>query len=278
MNILDLPDNLIDSICDHLSHFSVAVLRIFTDDKMEQIKLIGSGTLVTVNNCPAILTAEHVLKELKKSDQLGLLTSFKGNPHRYKFSINHIILHKIARGDDDSKGPDLGLIILPESNIGRLKAEKSFFNIDKRQKRFSKGFIKSNRGFWFTVGFPGEFEVDMKSNRGFAAIKGYQGLCGISDISKEYEDQGYDYIEMEIEYDSFNPNLPETFGGVSGSGVWHVPLIKNYEGNIEADEYILSGVVFYQTELEANHCLIRCHGRKTIYVKIPEYLNSILGS
>jgi hypothetical protein len=278
MNILDLPDELTDSICDHISQFSVAILKIFTDSKVEQFKLIGSGTLVIVNSCHAILTAEHVLAQLRGSDQLGLLSSFTGHPHRHKFNQNHIVLHRIAKGDGDSEGPDLGLIVLPESNIGRLRAEKTFFNIDKRQERFSKGFIKSNRGFWFTCGFPGEFEVDMKPIRGFAAMKGYHGLCGISGIRKEYDESGFDYLEMSIEYDSFNTELPKSFGGVSGSGVWQVPLIKNSEANIEAEEYILSGVVFYQTRLEGNHRLLRCHGRRTIYVKVPEYLNSILSS
>lgn len=278
INILDLPDELTDSICAHISQFSVALLRIFIEASIEQIQLIGSGTLIIVNGFPAILTAEHVLAQLRDSDQLGLLTSYRGNPHRYTFNQNHIVVHKIAKGDDDSKGPDIGLIALPETNIGRLKGEKSFFSIDKRRTRFSKGFIKSDHGFWFTSGFPGEFEVDLAPDRGFAAIKGYQGLCGISGIKKEYVDSGYDYLEMSIEYSSDNPELPASFGGVSGGGVWQVPLSKNSGGHLEADEYVLSGVVFYQTKLEGNHRLIRCHGRRTVYENIPNYLNDILSS
>ena len=113
---------------------------------------------------------------------MGLLTSYRGNPHRYKFETNHLSIHRIAKGQNDSDGPDIGLIVLPQEIIGRLKAEKSFFNIDRRRDRFNTGFIPIDRGFWFTLGFPGVFEFDIEPNRGFAEIKGYYGLCGISGI------------------------------------------------------------------------------------------------
>ena len=78
LNILDLPDDLSDSICEHIQDFTVALLRIFIEENVQTFDLIGSGTLVTLNNHPSILTAEHVLAQLRNSDQLGLLTSFRG--------------------------------------------------------------------------------------------------------------------------------------------------------------------------------------------------------
>ena len=278
INIMDFPDELSDSVCEDLSYFSVALLRIAIDQNYENIQLIGSGTLVIVNGYHSILTAEHVIAELRDSHKLGLLTSYRGNPHRYTFDKNHINIQRIAKGINDSDGPDIALIVLPQENIGRLKAEKSFFNIDKRRDRFSAGFMPTNRGFWFTKGFPGKFEMDLEPNRGFNSIKGYRGLCGISGILKEYESSGYDYLEMSIEYESHNQDLPTSFGGVSGGGVWQVPLIRDRQGDLEADDYILSGVAFYQTKLDGNHRLIRCHGRKTVYEKVPKYLNGVPSS
>ena len=273
INILDFPDELSDSICESLSHFSVALLRVAIDQHIENSYLIGSGTLVLANGYLSILTAEHVVAELKGAEYLGLLTSYRGNPHRYTFERNHLSIHRIAKGQNDSDGPDIGLIVLPQENIGRLKAEKSFFNIDRRCDRFSTGFMPIDRGFWFTLGFPGVFESDIEPNHGFSAIKGYKGLCGISGIRKEYENRDYDYLEMSIEYESHNQNLPDSFGGVSGGSIWQVPLSRNSQGNLEPDEYILSGVIFYQTQLEKNHRFLKGHGRKTIYFKIPEYMN-----
>ena len=278
INISELPNSLIDTVCDHIKQFSVILLRITSDKNTEHMQQIGSGTLIIINSFHSILTAEHVIAQLRSSDRLGLLSSFRGHPHRYIFDQDNLGIHRIGRGKDDSIGPDIGLIVLPRVNIGRLKAEKSFFNVDKRIELSDKFFISTDRGFWFTFGFPGEFEEDIQPRRGFAAIKGYQGLCGISGITKEYEDSGYDYLEMSIEYGIDNSDLPSSFGGVSGGGVWQVPLSKDSEGHLKPDEYILSGVIFYQTNLEANHRLIRCHGRKTVYQNVPNYLKVIIAS
>ncbi|MFH1321184.1 MAG: hypothetical protein ABII90_11095 [Bacteroidota bacterium] len=278
INILDLPGSLVDTAFDHISRYSVALLRITTDKNIENMQLIGSGTLVIINNFYSILTAEHVLAEIKPSDHLGLLTSFTGSPHRFKYDQNCLYIHKIAKGEDDSMGPDIGLIVLPQVDIGLLKAQKSFFNIDKRKERFSKSFLEKDRGFWFTCGFPGEWEIDLLTSSEFSSIKGYKALFGVSGISKEYEASGYDYLEMTINYNTFNPELPVSFGGVSGSGVWQVPLIKSNNDKIEPEEYVFSGVVFYQTQVEENNCLIRCHGRRTIYFKVPELLSGVMNS
>jgi len=275
---LDFPDDLFDSICESLSHYSVALLRVTTDQNIENFSLIGSGTLVIANGYFSILTAEHVVTELRGAECLGLFTSYSGNPHRYKFEKNHLSIHKIAKGKNDSDGPDISLIVLPQENIGRLKAEKSFFNIDRRCNRFSTGFMPIDQGFWFTLGYPDVFESSIEPSHGFEAIKGFKGLCGISGIRKEYENHGYDYLEMSIEYESNNQNLPDSFGGVSGGGIWQVPLSRNSHGKLETDEYILSGVIFYQTQLEINNRFLKGHGRKTIYFKIFEYMDALKSS
>ena len=278
INIMDFPDELSDSICQVLSNYSVALLRIVIDQNYEKFSLIGSGTLVIVNGRFSILTAEHVLSEIEGSEYLGLLTSYRGNPHRYKFETNQLAFHRIAKGENDSDGPDIGLITLPNEIIGRLKAEKSFFNIDRRRDRFNQGFIPVDRGFWFTLGFPGVFEFNIEPDRGFSEVKGYYGLCGISGIRKEYENDGYDYLEMSIEYESHNEKLPDSFGGVSGGGIWQVPLSRNNQGRLEPDEYILSGVMFYQTQLQENQRFLRGHGRKVIYFNVPEYMEELKNS
>jgi hypothetical protein len=67
-----------------------------------------------------------------------------------------------------------------------------------------------------------------------------------------------------VKHDS-SPDIPQSFGGVSGGGLWQIPLIKSLEGNIEPKEYILSGVVFYETGREGLYQSVRCHGRTSIY-------------
>lgn len=275
--VADLPASIIDSVCDHISQFTVGLDRINQDKNGEHLQLVGTGTLVILNGLHCILTADHVLSDtgLRHADQLGLLTSFSGKVQRYTFDQHYLGIHTIARGRDHSKGPDIGLIILPQADIGHLKSEKTFFNISKRRDRFSRRFIAKEQGFWFTCGIIGETEKDLGPKPGFGAVKGYQGLCGVSGVTKEYTDSGFDYLEVTVDYQTGSPDLPYSFGGCSGGGVWQVPLQKDSQGQITPEEYLLSGVVFYQTEAENNHCILRCHGRQTVYAKVPEFVDSI---
>jgi hypothetical protein len=278
LHIKDLPSATIDSACDDIVQFTVGLQRIVGERGAEDIQLIGTGTLVLINGKRCILTAEHVLAELKPDDRLALLSSFTGALRRHAFDLSHIRIHRIAKGADDSKGPDIGLIVLPEANIGHLLAEKVFFNIDKRRERFAEGFLENDRGFWFTCGIVGESETDLPLQPGFTRIKGYQGLCGASTRPREHEDSGFDYLEVQVDYEPHNPELPWSFGGFSGGGVWQVPLRKIGGGEIEPEECVLSGIVFYQTAVEDGARLLRCHGRKTVYRNVPEFLAQAKGS
>ena len=278
LHIRDLPDAIVDEVSDAIAQFTVGLQRVVVKGRLEDCELIGTGTLVYVGGFHAILTAEHVLAVLGPKQRLALLTSFEGRLRRHVFDPTHIQVHRIARGTDDSKGPDVGLIILPSNNIGNLSAEKSFFNLDKRVERFREGFVDRDRGFWFSIGVVGESEIELAPQSGFARIKGYQSLCGTSTQPREYEDSDYDYLEVRVDYEPENPELPRSFGGFSGGGIWHVPMRRAPDGRLEPEEYILSGLTFFQTAVENGVRLLRCHGRKTVYVKVPAYVEHQRGS
>lgn len=273
LHISKLPNAIIDRVCDHILQYTVGLSRIVRPGNKEDFRLIGTGTLVTVGGLYCILTADHVLGEIRTSDQLSLLTSFAGELRRHAFHFSHLRIHHIARGPDESLGPDIGLIVLPQASIGSLHSEKVFFNIDKRRARFTGGFLEKDRGFWFTTGIIGESEQVRGPTRGFASVKSYLALFGTAANPEEHDANGFDYVEMQIDYRQPNPELPASFGGCSGGGVWQVPLRKNAKGDIEEEEHLLSGVVFYQTKVNDGIRRLKCHGRKSIYEKVPEYVD-----
>jgi hypothetical protein len=275
LHILNLPSTIIDRVWDHISQYTVGLSRITRDGNKESFRLIGTGTLVIVGGLYCVLTADHVLAEIRSYDQLGLLTSFTGELRRHAFPFLHLGIHRIARGQDDSSGPDIGIISLPQASIGSLRSEKTFFNIDKRRDRFANGFLQKDHGFWFVSGIIGESEQVRGSARGFDLVKGYQALCGIAANPEEYEQGGFDYVEMQVDYKQANAELPASFGGCSGGGIWQVPLRKNKDGYIQEEEHILSGVAFHQTAIDEGIRRLKCHGRKSVYVKVPEYVDQI---
>lgn len=89
-------------------------------------------------------------------------------------------------------------------------------------------------------------------------------LCGFGGIRDTYTVGEYDYCDFDVKHGS-SPIIPESFGGVSGAGLWQIPLRKLSDQTIEPIEYILSGVVFYQTDRMGLSRSLRCHGRNSIY-------------
>lgn len=272
LQISDIPRAVMDPVCDHIAQYTVGLSRLVRKNNKEDFRLIGSGTLVTVGGLDCVLTAEHVLAEIRNPDSLGLITSFTGELRRHAFPASHLVIHRIAKGTDDSSGPDIGLIVLPQTNIGTLRAEKSFFNIDGRRKLFGSGFLEKDRGLWFTCGILGESEQVLAPTRVFSSVKGYYALCGAGANPREYMEGDSDYLEMRIDYGEPDPELPRSFGGCSGGGIWQAPLRKNNRGEIEVEEYLLSGVIFYQTSIDNGIRQLKGHGRKTVYEQVPEFM------
>lgn len=274
LSITDLPATTIDTACDHIAQYTVALNRVFRYNNKVDSQLIGTGTLVTIAGIDCILTADHVLAALQESDRLSLMSSFKGEPRGHTFRLSHLGICRIARGATDETGPDIGVIVLPQKNIGALRSEKIFYNVDKRAERFAGGYLPLDHGFWFNCGIIGETQKILDPQSRFQSLKGYEGLCGASANPCESEDSAFDYLEVRIDYGLNRSDLPTSFGGMSGGGLWQVLLNRTPTGAIEPKDYVLSGVTFFQTALEQGVRKLRCHGRKTIYECVPNFVRA----
>lgn len=273
LSITDLPSSVIDIACDYIAQYTVALNRVFRINGKPDSRLVGTGTLVNIAGLDCILTADHVLAEFKEPDKLSLMSSFKGEPRGHEFALSHLGIHRIARGKIDETGPDIGLIVLPQQSIGALRSEKVFYNVDKRSQRFSGKYLERDLGFWFNCGIVGETERVLEPLPNTSSLRGYEGLCGASANPAEWNDGLFDYLDVRIDYGG-REDLPQTFGGMSGGGIWQVLLRRTQEGTIEPEDYVLSGVTFFQTAVEKATRQLRCHGRKTIYECVFEYVHS----
>ncbi len=78
---------------------------------------LGSGTLISFGRLEGILTAAHVLDEVKKVDEIGLL-AFPVRPtqsQRSRLHFKHVDWVKIAKEPYSERGPDLAFLKLIES-------------------------------------------------------------------------------------------------------------------------------------------------------------------
>ncbi|GAG96928.1 unnamed protein product, partial [marine sediment metagenome] len=130
-------------------------------------------------------------------------------------------------------------------------------------------------GTWAVCGFPDEFTKEQESIGCFDAIKRYEGNCLLGAIHKEYSSGNYDYLELIADYQN---DLPLSFGGISGGGLWHIVLEQPPQGCIRVKAMILSGVVFYQSAPENNIRSIKCHGRISVYRMAYEHITGFFNS
>jgi hypothetical protein len=261
--ITELPKKLLHEVSQIIESYSTGLIKVTNTPSGKEVPLlIGSGTFVLISNTYGILTAAHVIDLLEGLYSLGLILS--EYEHKYTINSEYLEVIRVAKGKVDSDGPDIDFIVLPSSELGTIKAKKSFHNLDIKRDRMLYNPPELDNGFWAFYGVPDIKTIDKPPAKGFELIKGYNTYCYFGGIKNIYMVGGFDYCNFEVRYDSIS-NIPDTFGGVSGGGLWQIPLRKSAEQTIEPIEYILSGVVFYETERTGLYRSVKCHGRKSIY-------------
>lgn len=268
-SITDLSQKLIDDIGRIIKCYTTALVLITIDSKGQQSPLlIGSGTFVSISNTLGILTAAHVVAKLSKEKSCGrpYLLGLTLNDYAQKYAIHSNSLEPIiiANGQIESDGPDLGFIVLPHSEKGIIEATKSVHNLDRNRERILNKPPRFSEGLWAICGVPDEKTVYEHTEKRFEPLMGLFMFVGFGGIHNTFTVGGYDYCHIEVKHDC-SPIIPDSFGGVSGGGLWQIPLRKSAEQTIEPIEYILSGVVFYETGWEGLYQSIKCHGRNSIY-------------
>ena len=244
----------------------------FVKPEGDDANFVGSGTLVSVGNTKAILTADHVLKALPGTGPVGLAlpTRFDVQVHSLKIQMDYVKKVRVGRGKEEAEGPDIGLLILPGRVSSLIPSTKTFYNLTKRCTRVLDDPLPINTDTWVLSGVAGEWTKDVAPEAGFAKVKGFRAIMGLGVVSKEYEQGDFDYLEFVAKYSAAYEG-PNQFGGFSGGGLWHVPLDEEC-GQIAVKDHVLSGVAFWQSPIVDDERTIRCHGRKSIYQRAIDTL------
>ena len=136
-------------VASDLIDFLVVFIREERSDETHLVappideKLLGSGTLVSIDNRKVILTADHVLQKCEQpSGNVRLLfpTRFD-NPQQSRsisstpIPMKNLEKRTIGKGNQPDSGPDLGILIVPDSVAARfIPSTKTFYNLAKRRK------------------------------------------------------------------------------------------------------------------------------------------------
>lgn len=256
----EIPAEFKNCICEKLTNTIIGLISVNIDNDND-FNFIGSGTLISYRNHEGILTAGHVARELENKN-LGVVIS----RHRHKIIIKGNYLN-IAKKycQAGGEGPDISFIEIPSNILGDIKARKVFYNIDSRINEVISKPEQLRQGLWLVAGFPDEFRIqDPAPGEGFNGATGLEILylkLGMPILVSDICD--VDVYKFEVTTDQ-SQRIPANFGGVSGGGLWRVPLIiknDNYEGPTP----LLYGVAFSQGP-ENNRCrTLLFNGPKIVY-------------
>jgi hypothetical protein len=237
----------------------------FAKEDGDRVQLFGSGTLVSVGKIEGILTAAHVSKTIKKLPGITLIqfAGRRGENQKRGIELQFTTSIEIGTALDNELGPDIAFIRLSFATASALKAKSSFANFQKHKASvFAEPPTNTVRTVDAVAGVVEEWQEYSQNDRQPRTTT----IIGLTTAgtSQQVESIGnMDRLEL-APLPSTNPTLPETYGGVSGGGLWR--SFRN--GKDESIELQLIGVAFYESAAVNRSRMIICHGPKSIYVRL----------
>jgi hypothetical protein len=250
-----------------LNDFSIGLVLPSEEKSAIDASLGGSGTLVTIDEVQGILTASHVIERLEKNTHVGLILT-EATLHHLSFKVQDCSHFGFACRGEPAKGPDIGLLIPPRDVLSTLSAKKSFYNLSMRRERMLHNPPPLEHGLWILSGLAGEWTGEDAPEHGFARVKRFKGLHLNVKVTKEYDQERFDYLACEVLYNDVYEG-PDSYGGYSGGGLWQ--LLVTPDGDVlRVADRLLSGVAFYQSPKSTNSAAqtvreITCQGRRSLY-------------
>jgi hypothetical protein len=271
-NLNDVPNKTLELISEELFTYTVAILEIVFDmPGLDTVKLLGSGTLVEVNGCRGLVTAQHVVSKISDSSWIGL--TLKRTEDDYKIRRKDLKISYVEPHLGSESTPDLAFIMLKDEHAAQIGEEKRFCPLLDQRDQYTSNLPDTEYGPWVACGAISERTSLEDSVGDFAAVASVQLFCGFSGFDGEYLQNGFDYYEIEAGTSSTN-SLPASYSGMSGGGLWQVPVKVDMEGAYTPSRYLLAGVVVRQTRISDQSMRIRSHGRRSLFEDLLNLIQS----
>ncbi len=243
---LDLTDAVIARLKNH------TIGLTYRKDGSQAREVLGSGVLVTIEGRRGVLTCGHVAEKFEKlSDvQVGFFNSDDQNKFPLRANLNQI-LQSSHSFKESEKVFDLAFTLLTPELATAIEAKFGvFLNADKNRKKMEE--FASTRSKFFDVifglveEFSGESETEGKNVISNLRAVLYSGriLPGENGL-------------LHFEPKDRGENLPNSFGGMSGGGVWRIYYDDEKKGDDALATIMLCGIASWE---RADKKEVACQG------------------
>jgi hypothetical protein len=245
-----------------LQNYLVPLFVLLPQNPEPNIKFIGSGTLVEINGTHHVLTAAHVWHESRDAEQIGLvLTAY---PSAFTMRRDAISAKNLWNRENPEWGPDLALLELARPFVSTIAAYKSFLNLAQQRRMLATHPPATEKGLWAVTGMVGQFSEVQRRPEARTIEANVKGRAFFSVVHQTHWRNGYDYLDLSAKLEL--PDVPSSFGGVSGGGLWEVGLSMTKSGTISWNgRRNFRGVAFWQSPPCDGRRVIRCHGPRSIF-------------
>jgi hypothetical protein len=228
-----MPKDVADAVLDKVKHFTIGFGRAGDTPAAK-----GSGVLIKQGELHGILTCAHVDKYLRELKQpVGLVRLNRGLAQQ-SGTLNMDEVLSYAAGDEPwtKGGEDIAFIHLPQHLVGNIEKDCVFLdaekNFTKPEPNDHSSLIQAHSVFGLVEQFTGA--TTRQNGRATTLLKGVLTSGVLRDL---------DALTATLEcFEENRPDLPDSFGGTSGGGLWRVYVRKRDDRSFEAVHHRLIGI------------------------------------
>ena len=261
-----MSDDVADAVLDKVKHFTVGFGRAGDTPAAK-----GTGVLIKHGELHGILTCAHVAKHLKELKQpVGIVRLNRGLAQQFG-TLNMDQVFSYAAGEEPwTKGDDdISFIHLPPHLVGNIARDCVFLDAEKN---FSKpepddwsSLIRAHSVFGLVEQFTGA--TTRQNGRATTLLTGVLTSGVLLDL---------DALTATLEcFEENLPDLPDSFGGTSGGGLWRVYVRKRDNGSFEAVHHRLIGIA--SSEDKGSPPRVTCQGLGRIEAMLEDVRSRMSG-
>jgi hypothetical protein len=237
-----MPEVLLSrEIGDAVSEAMIADVRNFTigfGRAGEKPAVKGTGVLVEYKGVHGILTAAHVdayIRELKRP--IGVVRLNQGLAQQASvLDVDEVYTYAAGQDPWPTGSDDIAFIHIPPHLVGNIERRCSFLNGEKNlakdEPEPSTALIQTHAVFGMVEDFTGA-----TTRQGGVATTAMKGVLTPGTLTT------LDGATATLECFAENiPDLPSSFGGTSGGGLWRIYVRKGDDGKYTAVHRRLIGI------------------------------------